>query len=125
MFTLKDIKKKVVGLHGFEHGPDFEVYGLVLVEITGCRRRILISREETLNTYVEEARGVPALFIISSKKVKIDRTPTTPTTSIVNNVRQNTHTPSTPLSPTSNNILSSSVADNSNIVRCSLNGAGI
>ncbi|KAI3986708.1 hypothetical protein MKX01_014246 [Papaver californicum] len=119
-----DIKKKVVDLHGFEQGPDFEVYGLVLVEITGCRRRILIAGEETLNTYVEEACRVPALFIIASQKVKIYRAPTTPTTSIVSNVCQNTHTPTIPLNPASNNGLSSSVAENSSIVRYNLNGAG-
>ncbi|KAI3995710.1 hypothetical protein MKX01_020783, partial [Papaver californicum] len=124
MFILEDIKKKVVGLHGFEQGPDFEVYGLVLVEIIGCIRRIFISGEETLNSYVEEARGFPSLFITTSQKVTIDRAPTTPTTNIVSHVCQNTHTPLTPLNPTSDNILSSSVNDNSSIVWYSLNGAG-
>ncbi|RZC91245.1 hypothetical protein C5167_027308 [Papaver somniferum] len=68
MFTPEDIKKQVAGLHGFEHGPDFEVYGLVLVQVTGYTQRILITRQETLNSYVEEAPGVPSFFVIASQK---------------------------------------------------------
>ncbi|KAI3910151.1 hypothetical protein MKW98_014536, partial [Papaver atlanticum] len=122
MFTPEDIKKKVAGLHGFEQGLNFEVYGLVLVEVTGCRQRILITGQETLNSYVEEVPGVPSFFVIPSRKeeyqqVTVDRTPTTPFTSNVSQVCSTGNTPSTPLAPTSGNRVNSSVNDNSSIIR--------
>lgn len=65
-YTLEDVKTKVRGLIGFNQGPDFDIYGLLLVEATAKRQRFKINGEEPLSFYRMQATRVPSYFIVKT-----------------------------------------------------------